>query len=43
MQDTNKDGSPRAMFGVPFFNYGYYRRLEDPALKAEGYGGDNDP
>ena len=44
-QDTNKDGSPRYYtYGTPFFNYGLVPQTwEDPEMKSQGYGGDNDP
>jgi len=45
MQDTNSDGSPRYYtYGTTFFNYGMIPQTwEDPNVKVNGYGGDNDP
>mmetsp|Transcript_33174 Transcript_33174/g.48648 ORF Transcript_33174/g.48648 Transcript_33174/m.48648 type:complete len:1079 (-) Transcript_33174:147-3383(-) len=44
-QDVNKDGSPRYYtYGTTFFNYGLIPQTwEDPDVKSNGYGGDNDP
>ncbi|CEG44432.1 sulfate adenylyltransferase [Plasmopara halstedii] len=47
MQDTTHNGTRgrNYLYGVPFFNYGFFPQTwEDPSVKdANGNGGDNDP